>query len=796
MVGMAIRRLRSFARPICGAIAAAVIGLGASGAFAQTAGAPDVAQSSGAGGQATNPTQAQAIQLTEIVVTAERRSETVQSASQSITALTGQQLQASGIVSVEQIADQVPGISMKNEGPGQTEYEMRGMSSSGGSSPTVGFYLDDVALTAPAASDVDRPTVDPNLYDLNRVEVLRGPQGTLYGSSSMGGAIRLITNQPDTHAFAATAQVTGSGTQGGGPNYGVSGMVNIPLIDDKLALRLVGTDSYTSGWIDRVALSNFPLPTNGGSTRGDVLAATPSAVYKNANWTQTEGFRATLLWQPEDNLTISPMVMYQKLHQGDQDQVDVPPGTQYEAHYQPYDVAEPAQDEFEVFALPIKYNLGSVQFDSITGYYHRVENVTEENTEQIQDYLTNAGAPLSFSQIGPLVAYNQSHDSQFTQEFRISSTGDSPFQWLAGAYYQHFDSKFLIGSNEENALIGSIFGVSGSAPWYDINYDQKITQYAGFGETSYKLGDFKLTAGLRYYSYDTSLRTFQYGGFFGATEAQAVPTKETQTASGVIPRINLSYTPNTDLTLYTQAAEGFRPGSPLPAPPTACGGTLPTSYQPDKVWSFEGGEKARFFDRRLTVNASVYYEDWTNIQQSLADNACGYDYSGNAGTAHVYGGELETSWRITPEITLDTSLGYTHATLSSVTPAAAATGFEVGQRIQEVPEWTDTTSLVYTHSLNNDYNLVFRGSYEYVDSQQVIVYTTDTVPAHQFVNTRLGLSSTNKVSVWLFANNLTNARTVLNDVLALSVEVPTVNRAIVPQPRTIGLELDFAFGGR
>ena len=363
-----------------------------------------------------------------------------------------------------------------------------------------------------------------------------------------------------------------------------------------------------------------------------------------------------------------------------------------------------------------------------------------------------------------------------------------------GAFYQNFDSDFLIASNQENALIGSIFGVSGTAPFYSIDYDQKIRQYAGFGEVSYKLSDFKLTGGLRYYSYSTSLVTFQYGGFFGGTEAQAVPTRGEQTASGVIPRINLSYEPNTDLTLYTQASEGFRPGSALPAPPAACG-PLSSSYQPDKVWSFEVGEKSRFFDRRLTVNASLYYEDWTNIQQSLADNACGYDYTGNAGTAHVYGGELETSWRITPELTLSTSVGYTHATLSSVTPAAADTGFAPGQRIQDVPLWTDSTSLVYTHHLKNNYDLVFRGSYEYVDSQQVEVFNTDIVPAHQFVNARLGLSSTSKTSVWLFANNLTNSRTILNDVLALSVEIPTFTRVIVPQPRTIGLEVDFAFGG-
>ena len=163
---------------------------------------------------------------------------------------------------------------MRDNGPGQTEFEMRGMTSSGGNSPTVGFYLDDVPMTSPAQAQNGKVVIDPSLYDLNRAEVLRGPQGTLYGSGSMGGTVKLITNQPDTQAFHVSGEATHLGdTDGGGFNYTVNGMVNLPLIDNQMALRLVGTDSHTSGWIDRIVLSDFPLPDPTGFIRGNVLGA-------------------------------------------------------------------------------------------------------------------------------------------------------------------------------------------------------------------------------------------------------------------------------------------------------------------------------------------------------------------------------------------------------------------------------------------------------------------------------------------------------------------------------------------
>src|SRR3984957_17042404 len=195
--------------------------------------------------------------LQEIVVTAEKRESTVQKTPISITAISGAELEARGLSDMASVAQQVPGVSFKTSGPGQTEFEMRGLTSTGGESPTVGFYLDETALTPPAMAQNGKVVIDPSLFDLNRIEILRGPQGTLYGSGSMGGTIKLVTNQPDTKNFSADFEGIGSGTHGGGFNHTENGMINIPIVQDLAALRIVVTDKYIEGWIDRDVVSPF-----------------------------------------------------------------------------------------------------------------------------------------------------------------------------------------------------------------------------------------------------------------------------------------------------------------------------------------------------------------------------------------------------------------------------------------------------------------------------------------------------------------------------------------------------------
>jgi iron complex outermembrane recepter protein len=254
-------------------------------------------------------------ELEEIVVTAEKRSSTVQKTPISMTAISGQELQERGVNGIEQALQEVPGVSFASAGPGQTQFEIRGLSQDGGESPTVGFYLDETPLTPPATASNGKVSIDPNLYDLSRIEVLRGPQGTLYGAGAMGGTIKLVTNPPDPSRVYGTGESILSGTQGGGINYTQNAMVNLPFAAGRAALRLVGTHAHTSGWIDRVVLSNFPLetnpdPVNGfyGLTRGDVTKVRPTKVYKNANDEDLDSVRASLLVQPTDSLSITAAV--------------------------------------------------------------------------------------------------------------------------------------------------------------------------------------------------------------------------------------------------------------------------------------------------------------------------------------------------------------------------------------------------------------------------------------------------------------------------------------------------------
>src|SRR5580698_5406444 len=342
-----------------------------------------------AGAQTAATTDSSTI-LGEIVVTAQKRTSTVQETPISITAVSGADLQDRGIADVSTLAAATPGVSLKSNGPGQTEIEMRGMTSSGGNSATVGFYLDDVPMTAPAGAQNGKVVIDPTLYDLNRVEVLRGPQGTLYGAGSIGGTVKLITNQPNLTESHASVESILSGTDGGGFNHNDNFMFNLPLINDQLALRIVGSEAYTSGWIDRIVVNPFPLPTNGGATRGDVQAAPVQSVRSGSNAEHQYGMRVTMLWKPNDQLSITPSVFFQRITQDGPSAFDSDPGT--EAHYQPFNVPEPYSDKIKVYSLNVTYNFSTFDITSITAQWNR-------RSVQTQDGSENFNNPLSFVEV-------------------------------------------------------------------------------------------------------------------------------------------------------------------------------------------------------------------------------------------------------------------------------------------------------------------------------------------------------------------------------------------------------------
>ena len=246
-----------------------------------------------AAAQQQQSSHSEAGQLEEIIVTAEKRESTIQTTSISITAVSGDDIVNRGFTDLASLMQTVPGVSIRTSGPGMTEFEMRGVASNGGNSPTVGFYFDDTPLTAQAATNEGKIVISPDLYDLNRVEVLRGPQGTLYGSGSMGGTIKVVPNAPNPELFEASGEAKFADTDHGGFDHGENAMVNLPFWGGKAALRIVGSYSYDAGWIDRVVIApgQFPLPTGLVVTptasyytvRGNVLAAPIAAEYHDVN---------------------------------------------------------------------------------------------------------------------------------------------------------------------------------------------------------------------------------------------------------------------------------------------------------------------------------------------------------------------------------------------------------------------------------------------------------------------------------------------------------------------------------
>ena len=314
---------------------------------------------------ANTPTE-QNTGLEEIIVTAEKRESTVQATPIAMTALSAGDLSAQNITSIQDLVGAVPGISLRTAGPGQTEYEMRGLGSAGGSVATVGFYIDETPLSASAVALNGRTVIDADLYDLNRTEVLRGPQGTLYGAGSMGGTIKLVTNPPKLGTFEGSAAVDASQTTGGGTNGRGSLMLNLP-IGDIASLRLVTTGKYVSGWIDRkvIAPGQFPFPTNFGAcgvyycNRGDVQDAPVAQEHKNSNLERFISTRAALLVQPAENLSITGSFMYQRIdadgYNNYQATGTVPSGN--DTLYQPYDIKEPYYDAFHMFSLKISYDM-------------------------------------------------------------------------------------------------------------------------------------------------------------------------------------------------------------------------------------------------------------------------------------------------------------------------------------------------------------------------------------------------------------------------------------------------------
>jgi outer membrane receptor protein involved in Fe transport len=798
------------------ALAAMALGLSAQVRAADTAAAPAAA----APAAETEAHRRDVSELQEIVVTAQKRATSADKTPISMTAVTGDDLIERGVAQFSALAAETPGVSMKTNGPGQTEFEMRGMTSGGGNSPTVGFYMDDVPLTAPASAQNGKVVIDPSLYDLNHVEVLRGPQGTLYGSSSMGGTIKLVTNQPKLGQFEGSAQATLSATDGGGTNHSENAMLNLPLIKNEMALRLVASQSSTSGWIDRVVVGNFPVATQTlipGDTRGNVLAGPVLADHKGSNAERLQGGRATLEWKPTDRLTLTTMAFYQKITQDGPSTYDSVPGTQ--AHYQPFDIAEPYTDSVSVNSFNVNYHFDGFDLTSATSNWHRLSRMTQDNSENAPSCpggfcaTTNSASFYGSTGTGPIFAYENDPSNQFSEELRAASNGDGPLKWLGGVYYAKFQSNWQLVQVAPNP---GAFGAT-VPDFFTLDQPTVIKQSAAFGEATYSPSEqLHVTGGLRVYHYE-SILDMSFAGFGSPTGNDTPITQHTdQSNTGVNPKFNISYDLDANTMVFATAARGFRPGGgnqPLPSSgpsPIApamlaalqalgySSGVAPRYYGPDHLWSYELGEKAKLMNNHLRVNGSVYFEDWRDIQ--LLQLPAGYPLYDNINRAHIFGGELEVQAVASQNLTLSAALGYTHATLSD-----AGHGYNAGQRLPDVPQFTGTVGANYHVTLSDKYEFYSRIEDVYVGNRvgvgtwpqngnaNIVTSTNAPLPGYNLVNLRAGINSEDGWMAALFVNNLTNKHAYLEDVAQLGLPNLAYNRVATNQPRTIGMDVSYHF---
>jgi iron complex outermembrane recepter protein len=747
--------------------------------------------------------------LEEVTVTAERYKSTIQDTPISISAITGDQLTAAGLTRIQDIAHEIPGLSTRSAGPGLTEYEARGLASNGGAAPTVGFYLDEIPLSPPAVSQSGKVVIDPDLYDVERVEVLRGPQGTLYGSGSMGGTIKVITNQPKLGLFEGSVQGTASDTDGGGGNYSGNLMLNVPL-GEVFSARLVLSDLYRSGWINNITVSPFPIDL-ATKTQGDVLAGPVTNVYKDANDERLSSGRLSLLFKPSDDLSVIGTAFTQSLHMGGYDLIDGSPDSPtpsrvYDAHYEAFPLREVVRDAISIFGLTVNANVGFADFTSASSYFGRTGAQTQDASESI--YWSNQGGTPFVR-----VPYSERDPSrQLSQEFRLTSHDIGGLHWVAGAFYSNLHSVWNeIGQSPANITPAVPDGA------YFISWNQYgVRQTALFADGSFKFTDqWKLSAGVRWYDYKSHQDEYSWG-YDGPNPTPPQFSQITHAADkGFNPRVNLSYEPTQDLTAYATVSKGFRPGGanqilPPPTSPPYCALAGALSFGPDSVWNYEIGEKAKLFDNWLTINGDIYYIKWNDIQQ-VYTLTCGYQFYNNAGNGRSFGPELEINAKLTNELTASFSGAYTDAKIThpnaeyliflttqvtepdGVThPCKTTAGCTAP--IMNVAKDTASLSLSYVTNVMDDYKLSARIADVFVGSSyDVAYYFGYKLPSYSLANARVGVAH-GDWSADLFVDNLANKVALMTaNNTSFQFNIPQVVRYATNQPRTVGVQLNYKF---
>ena len=787
------------------------------------------------------PTQ---IEEGEIVVTATKRASRVQDVPFSINAQTQADLQRANAQTLEDISRNVAGLTVQNLGPGQSQVSVRGVSAGQiardqpGVKEQVGVYLDETITS------MSLFTPDFDLFDLNRVETLRGPQGTLFGAGSVGGTIRYITNQPNMDRLEGSVEGDVNVLKGGDVGYGIKGAVNVPL-GSTAALRVVGYGTKFGGFIDSIGLYEK----------------------ENVNDGSRVGGRVALLFQPIPELKITPRVVYQKVEAGGFNRQDeyiyfnnefVTGGNTLGEREQYLVFREKFRDRTLLADLVASYDFGPAEVTSVTSYVKRnilVSRDASALTDSIIQSFTGLGVdPAAIPTPSNLL--DTTRLKQFTQELRVSSTGSGPLQWVLGGFYSKVDRKYaqtlptpgFEGLYTEQAIEGfciltGTFCASPGVPLtaeqvangfalnspYNASLPYDIKQHAVFGEASYDFGQFKLTAGARYYSFKEK-RDFVSGGVFSDVSTNLGDKTK---SDGISPRFILSYEPNRNLSVNLQAAKGFRLGGtndPLNVP--LCtdedlevfGGQ--GSYKDETLWNYEAGVK--YSKRGFTFNAAVFHNEIRNLQVTQTAGSCSSRIVFNVPKAHSTGVEAELSMRPLEGLEFSLAGNVQSAKFDSTVLTGAGAvlgGIEKGNRLPTVPKFQIAATTTYGQRFRDNADWYVTGSVQHIGNRfgepadqvpgaglllipgnPLLFYDRVTglpgsanydvgslrIPSYTIANLSAGIAWDNGLEVVAYVKNLFDANP------KLSIDRERGFRArfgyLIGQPRMIGLTVRKSFG--
>ncbi|HUG44945.1 MAG TPA: TonB-dependent receptor, partial [Sphingomicrobium sp.] len=814
---------------LIGTAAAAI----SSPSFAQTPG-PVVPQQTG-------PTEEEAIAQVaderlaqtsgdDIIVTATKRASTVQDVPFSVNAQTQQDIQRANAQTLEDLSRNVAGLTVQNLGPGQSQVSIRGVSAGQivrdqpGVKEQVGVYLDE------SVTSLSLFTPDFDLFDLNRVETLRGPQGTLFGSGSVGGTIRYITNQPRLGITEGLIEGNVNTVDESDIGYHLKGAINVPL-GPTAAIRAVAYGTHYAGFIDAVG------PAGG----------------KNVNDGRRVGGRIALLWEPAPNIRITPRVVYQEVRAN---------GFNREERYNFYttfttepDVGKRMQylklrekfsDDTLLADLVASVAFGGVELTSVTSYLDRDILVSRDasaltGSVGIVPLVGCCGVNPAIANL-PSNLRDTTDLSQWTQEVRLASINDSPFQWVIGAFYTDIDRTYMqrLPTPGYDAFIDAAPAFAGFLPGgisavvangfplnspYNADLPYDISQKALFGEATYDFGQFKLTGGARFYDFKET-RDFISGGLFSNGDTRI--GDETK-SDGISPRIIGTWEPNRNLSVNVQAAKGFRLGGindPLNI--TLCsaedeliyGPFQSNDYSDETLWNYEAGVK--YSRAGITFNAAVFHTRIKDLQVTVDAGSCSSRIVLNVEKAHTTGIEAEFAANPAPGLDLSVAASLLEAEFDSSVPEplATRTGIRDGNRLPSVPKFQIAATASYGQRLNSNADWYVNGSFQHVGNRftqpgdqeaanenfNFIFFDPNTnafgtinqhfgslrLPSYNLVNLSAGIEWDSGLEVVAYVKNLFDE----NPLLSLDRERGGRARIgyNVGQPRMIGLTVRQSFG--